>query len=102
MQTWIQKITSRVYGPKTGTCPLKSQDKGETISTCRSKGPNGELIERTCDHVIASQSLQVRIKNMGVDEDFESRPHKVTSDAGFEDATSHSSIDGGQIPEKKQ
>ena len=29
----------------------------EGVSTCRSKGPNGELIERTYDYVIASHSL---------------------------------------------
>ena len=48
-------------------------------STCRSKGPNREFIERTYDCVIASHSLQGKIKNMGVVEDFESRPHKLVS-----------------------
>ena len=38
----------------------------EGISTCRSKGPKGEVAEITCDYVIASRSLQGEIKNMGV------------------------------------
>ena len=38
-------------------------------STCRSKGPKEEWIERTCDYVVASGSV----------EDFESRPHKAVS-----------------------
>ena len=42
-------------------------------STYRSTGSSGELIERTHDDVIASQSLRVKIKNMGVVEDFESQ-----------------------------
>ena len=37
---------------------------GERISTRRSKGPNGESIERAYDHVIASQSLQGKIKKL--------------------------------------
>ena len=49
---------------------------GEGISSCRSKGPTDELIERTYDCVIASQSPQGEIKNMEVVEDFEPRPHK--------------------------
>ena len=48
---------------------------GEGVSTSRSKGPNGEFIERTYDYVIASHCLQGKIKNMEVVEDFESRPH---------------------------
>ena len=52
---------------------------GERISICRSKGPNGELIERTYDHLIASRSLQGKVKNMAVVEDFESRPHKAVT-----------------------
>ena len=50
---------------------------GEGVSTCRSKGSNGELIERTYDFVIASHSLQEKIKNMEVVEDFASRPRKA-------------------------
>ena len=50
---------------------------GEGVSTCRSKGLNGELIERSYDSVIASHSLQENIKKMEVKEDFESRPHKA-------------------------
>ena len=39
----------------------------------------GEIIERAYDYVIASLSLQGRIKNMEVLEDFESRPHKAVT-----------------------
>ena len=49
------------------------------VSTCRSKGPDGELIERGYGYVIASHSLQVKVKNMEVVEDFESRPHKAVT-----------------------
>ena len=44
-------------------------------STCRSKGPKGEWIERTYDYVIASGSLKGKISQMEVAEDFESRTH---------------------------
>ena len=47
----------------------------EGVSTGRSKGPNGELTERTYDYVIASHGLQEEIKKKEVVEDFESRPH---------------------------
>ena len=43
---------------------------GEGVSTCRSKGPTGGCHE---DYVIAV-SLQGKIKNMEVVQDFESRP----------------------------
>ena len=49
---------------------------GGGVSNCRSKRPNGELIERTYDNVIASHSFQDNVKNMEVVEYFESRPHK--------------------------
>ena len=49
---------------------------GEGVSTCRSRG-TGEFTERTCDHVIASHSFQMR--NVEVVEDFESRPHKAVT-----------------------
>ena len=49
------------------------------VSTCRSEAPKGELIERTCDCVIASQNLKRKIINMEVVEDFESRPHEAVS-----------------------
>ena len=52
---------------------------GEGISSCRSKGPNGETIARTCDYVLASRYLQDKIKNMDVVEDFESGPHKAVT-----------------------
>ena len=49
---------------------------GDGVSTSRSKGLNGELIERTYDYVIASHS---QIKTTQVVEDFESRPHKAVT-----------------------
>ena len=51
------------------------------VSTCRSKGPKGEVIERTHDYVIASRSHKGKVKspNMEAVEDFESRPHKAVS-----------------------
>ena len=52
---------------------------GEGDSTCRSEGPNGEFIVRTYNYVIASHSLQGKIKNMEVVEDFEPRPHKAVT-----------------------
>ena len=48
-------------------------------STCRSKGPKGEWIERTYDYVIASGRLKGKISLMEVVEDVESRPHKAVS-----------------------
>ena len=51
----------------------------KAIQPADPKGPNGEFFERTCDCVIASHSLQGKIKNMGVVEDFESRPHSVVT-----------------------
>ena len=48
-------------------------------STCRSKSPKGEWIEKTCDYVIACNSLRGKITQMKVVEDFESRPHKAVS-----------------------
>ena len=42
-------------------------------STCRSKGPKSEWIERTYDYVIASGSLKGKISQMEVVEDFLSR-----------------------------
>ena len=51
----------------------------EGVSTCRSQGPKGELIERTCDRVFTSRSLQGKIRNMEVVEDFEPRPYRAVS-----------------------
>ena len=48
-------------------------------TTCRSKGPKGEWIERTNDEVIASGSLKGNILQMEVVEDFESRPHEAVN-----------------------
>ena len=59
--------------------PMFIEARGEGISTCRRKGPNGELTQRTYDYVVASQSLQEKIKTMEVVEDFESRPHKAVT-----------------------
>ena len=50
---------------------------GEGKSICRSKGPSDWFIERTYDYVIASHSLQGKIINMELVEDFESRAHKT-------------------------
>ena len=55
------------------------KDSPNEVSTCRSKGPKGELIERTYDYVIAGQNLSRKITKMEVVEDFESRPHKAVS-----------------------
>ena len=52
----------------------------EGVSTGRSKGPNGELIERTHDYVIASHGLQEEIKNMEVVRRFRI---KTTQDGHF-------------------
>ena len=49
------------------------------VSTCRSKGPKGELVERAYDYVIPSQNLKGKITKMEVVEDFEFRPHKAVS-----------------------
>ena len=63
---WFQKEQMHVVAP-------------EEASTCRSKGPKGEWIERTYDNVIASGSLEGKISQMEVVEDFESRPQKAVS-----------------------
>ena len=43
-------------------------------STCRSKDLKGNWTERTDDYVVACPSLRVKISQMKVVEDFESRP----------------------------
>ena len=48
-------------------------------STCRSKSPKGEWIEKTCDYVIACNRNRGKITQMKVVEDFESRQHKAVS-----------------------
>ena len=48
-------------------------------STCRSKGPQGEAVERTYDYDIASRRVQGKIKDVEVVEDFESRPRKAVT-----------------------
>ena len=65
-------------------CPEDFQTRadargGPKRSTCRSKGPKEEWIERTYDYVVASGSLKGKILQMEVVEDFESRPHKAVS-----------------------
>ena len=47
------------------------------VSTCRSKGPTGEWIERTYDYVIARERLRGTLSLMKVVEDFSSRPPKA-------------------------
>ena len=64
---WFQREPMHVVAPN------------KKRSTCRSKGPKDEWIERTCDYVIASGSLRGKILQMEVVEDFESRPHKAVS-----------------------
>ena len=51
-------------------------------STCRSKGPKDEWIERPYDYGDANGSLKGKILQMEVIEDFESRPHKAVSFCG--------------------
>ena len=55
-----EDFKKRAFGSKAGTCSSRRQEK--VLSTCRSKGPNGELIERTYDYGIASHSLRGKIK----------------------------------------
>ena len=43
------------------------------------KGPRGEWVEKTDDHVIACNGLRRKISQMEVVEDFQSRPHKAVS-----------------------
>ena len=52
---------------------------GEGVSTCRSKGPNGEFIEKNYDNVIASHSRHGHIKITDVVEDFEPRPRRAVN-----------------------
>ena len=63
---WFQKEQVHVVAPK-------------EASTCRSKGPTGEWIERTHNCVIASGSFKGKVSQMEVVEDFESRPHIAVS-----------------------
>ena len=63
---WLKEECVSIEAPEQG------------ISTSRSKCSKGEAIERTYDYVIASRSLQGKIKNMEVVEDLESRPLAVT------------------------
>ena len=54
---WFQREQMHVVAPK-------------EASTCKSKGPKGEWIEKTYDSVIASGSLKGQISQMEVVEDF--------------------------------
>ena len=47
------------------------------VSTCRSKNAKGEWVEKVYDYVKACSS--VKISDMQVKEDFESRPHKAVT-----------------------
>ena len=49
------------------------------VSTCPSTGPKGELVEMTFDCAVAVWSLQGKIQNSEVVEDFESRPHEAVT-----------------------
>ena len=49
------------------------------VSTCRSKSPKGEPVEKSFDFVIACDSFRRKISQMDVVKDFESRPHKAVS-----------------------
>ena len=49
---------------KADTCSLRRHEKA--FQHADPEGPNGELIERTYDHAIASHSLQGKIKHMEV------------------------------------
>ena len=77
MQTCVKKTSRLAIGFKADTFSLSA--KGEGISTCRSKGPKGEIVQRSCDCVVASHSFQEKNKNMDVLEEFESRPHKAVT-----------------------
>ena len=48
-------------------------------STCRSKSPKGEWVEKVYDCVISCYILKGKILKMKVLEDFESMPHKAVS-----------------------
>ena len=63
---WFQREQMHVVAPK-------------EASTCRSKSPKGEWIERTYDYAIASGCLKGKILQVEVMEDFESRPHEAVS-----------------------
>ena len=51
----------------------------EKASTGRSKSAKGDCVEKVYDYVIACDSLERKISQMNVVEDFESRPHKAVS-----------------------
>ena len=51
----------------------------ERASTCRSKSVKGECVEKVYDYVIACNSLEGKISQMEVVEDFESTPHKSSA-----------------------
>ena len=51
----------------------------EGVSTCRSRNAKGEWVEKVYDYVIACRSLEGRISDMQVLEDFEPRPHKAVT-----------------------
>ena len=59
------------------TCSSRRQGKASQLAD--QKARKGELIERTYGYVVASRSLQEKIRNMEVVEDFESRRHKAVS-----------------------
>ena len=77
MSTWTLKYFRNSLWFKEKCMIIEAPEEG--ISTCRSKGPKVEAIERTYDYVIACRSLQGKIKNMGVVADFESSPHEAVA-----------------------
>ena len=72
---------------------------GEGVSTRNSKGPNCELIERTCHSVVASHGLQGKIKNEVV-EDFASEPHKAVTFLVERDGELLPGFSGGKLPDR--
>ena len=49
------------------------------VSICQLVGPNGKLVERTYDYVIASNGLVCKMENMAVVGFFESSPRKAVT-----------------------
>ena len=76
---WCKHVSTRVWKE-----PLVPEEQmyvvaPEEASTCRSKGPKDEWIERAYDYASVSGSLKGKILQMEVVEDLESRPHKAVS-----------------------
>ena len=92
MEAVVKQVrTSRLIACDANMCPedfeksqwLQSRHMcikapGGEVSTCRSKSPKGEVIERPYDFVMASRSLQGDIRNMECLEAF-AKPHRAVS-----------------------